>query len=358
MSHYPGFRKRMALNVFKKYVDVQAKLHDLRYLFWECTLRCNAACRHCGSDCSRDSSTPDMPAEDFLNIARQIKDVMNPNNVMVVVTGGEPLVRDDLDATGLELYKMGFPWGFVTNGHLLTETRMKSLMNAGLHSVTVSLDGLQESHNWIRGVKNSFDMSVNAISLVTKQSQLTYDVVTCVNKKNYGELDEIYKLLVELGVKKWRLFTIIPIGRAAEEPLFHVSNEEFRGLMDFIVKVRKEKKIHASFSCEGYIGDYENEARDGFFFCPAGINIASVLADGAISACPNNDRSFVQGNIYTDNFPEVWENRFGVMRDRSWAKTGICADCKSFKWCRGNGLHLHRPGNDDPLRCHYALITN
>ena len=92
------------------------------------------------------------------------------------------------------------------------------------------------------------------------------------------------------------------------------------------------------FSCEGFTAKYETEVRDGFFFCRAGINIASVLVDGSISACPNIDREFAQGNIYNDNFMDVWENRFDIMRNRKWMKTGICKNCKMFKWCRGNGF--------------------
>ncbi|MCR5407659.1 MAG: SPASM domain-containing protein, partial [Bacteroidales bacterium] len=90
------------------------------------------------------------------------------------------------------------------------------------------------------------------------------------------------------------------------------------------------------------------------FFCHAGVNIASILIDGRICACPNIDRDrFSQGNIYKDNFYEVWDKRFHPFRDRIWAKTGICEDCKEWKNCLGNGMHNHHGEFSELLQCHY-----
>jgi radical SAM protein with 4Fe4S-binding SPASM domain len=225
--------------------------------------------------------------------------------------------------------------------------------------MTISLDGLKESHNWLRGNNNSFDKAIAAIKILCAEKNFTFDVVTCVNQKNLGELPEIKKLLLQIGVKRWRVFTICPIGRAKENPLLDISDEQFVGLMNFIKDTRKEGLINASYGCEGFLGNFETEARDGYFFCRAGVNIASVLADGSICACPNiNRNNFTQGNIYTDNFIEVWNTKFQKMRDREWTKTGICADCKEFKWCRGNGTHLRDVENETVLRCHYQMIKN
>ena len=118
-----------------------------------------------------------------------------------------------------------------------------------------------------------------------------------------------------------------------------------------------EKKLaDIKFSCEGYVGKYELKVRDSYFFCRAGINIASIMNDGSVSACPNIDRSFVQGNIYSDNFFEVWQNRYELLRDRSWTKKGICSGGNHYKNCLGNGLHNRRGPDGDLLVCHNSLI--
>ena len=156
-------------------------------------------------------------------------------------------------------------------------------------------------------------------------------------------------------MKAWRLFTIVPIGRAKENPELFLTDNQFNALMEFICQSRKTDEIDVKFSCEGYVGKYEWKVRDAGFFCRAGINIGSVLIDGSISACPNIDRTFAQGNIYTDNFREVWNNRFEPFRNREWAHTGKCTDCDMWRYCEGNGMHLH----DDEgklLVCHYQRI--
>lgn len=74
--------------------------------------------------------------------------------------------------------------------------------------------------------------------------------------------------------------------------------------------VRKKNDIKLSYSCEGFLGSYEYEVRDYQYFCQAGINIASILNDGSISGCLSIRSNYNQGNIYTDNFINVWNNRF------------------------------------------------
>ncbi len=349
-------RKKIALNLFRKYRDNESKIHQLNYILWECTLRCNLHCLHCGSDCKKDAAYRDMPADDFFKALDEIIEIVDPNNTMVVLTGGEALLREDLEQIGLGLYKRGFPWGIVTNGMLLTQDRLSSLLNSGLRAITVSLDGCEDSHNWLRGTTKSYSSAIMAISLLPAITDLKYDVVTCVNQRNFNELKQIKELLIGKGVKEWRVFTIFPIGRAKEHKELQLEPDEFKKLFDFIVQTRKEGRIKLNYGCEGFLGNYEREVRDNFFICRAGINIASILADGSISACPNLRENFIQGNIYRDNFREVWEHKYLVFRDKSWTKTGICADCEFYNYCQGNGMHLRDEKNGELLFCHLKRI--
>ncbi|KGN82073.1 radical SAM protein [Porphyromonadaceae bacterium COT-184 OH4590] len=350
------FRKKLALNLFAKYKANEAKIHKLNYLFWECTLRCNLKCIHCGSDCKQDSTVKDMPAEDFFAALDKLSHIVEPNKTIVVLTGGEALLRKDLEQIGLELYHRGFPWGIVTNGMLLSEQKIDSLLRSGLRSITVSLDGLENSHNWLRGNSRSFANAMSGIEILARTPDIAFDVVTCVNQKNFGELDTLKECLIEAGVKEWRIFTIFPIGRAKEHTELQLEPKAFKQLFDFIAATRKEGRIKLNYGCEGFLGNYELEVRDNFFACRAGINVASILVDGSISACPNLRANFIQGNIYDDNIADVWENRYSVFRNRSWTKTGICADCKSYKYCQGNGMHLRNDQNGELLFCHLKRI--
>ena len=329
-----SIKKRLALRLYDSYRHNAAKIHELTYLFWEATLRCPLNCQHCGSDCRQESNVKDMPVQDFLKAVRQIVPIVNPHHTMVVFTGGEVLVRHDLEEAGRALYEMEFPWGIVTNGYLLTPKRLQALLNAGMRACKVSLDGLEASHNWLRQNPDSFRRAVEAIRLLPN-TNLRHDVVTCVNNRNFDEL---------------------PVGRAADNPDLQLPDDKFKAVFDFIEATRKEGKIKASYGCEGFLGDYETKVRDNFFFCRAGINVASILVDGSISACPDLRGRFIQGNIYKDDFADVWQNRYQIMRDRSWTKVGICKDCEFFNHCEGNGLHLRDEEKNELSFCHLKRI--
>lgn len=172
MDKRPGFRKRIALELARSIRRNKAKLHELRTLFWECTLRCNASCRHCGSDCHVSAGIKDMPMEDFLKVVDDITPFVEPNKVLVIFTGGEALVRKDIETCGMELYRRGYPWGIVSNGLLLTRERLDSLLASGLHSATISLDGFEEAHNWLRRHPKSFENAVNAICMLAEEKEI------------------------------------------------------------------------------------------------------------------------------------------------------------------------------------------
>ena len=350
-----NIRRKLALEIARYLEKQQIKEHPLRQLFWECTLRCNLNCRHCGSDCKKTAGIMDMPLHDFLRVLDSIARKTDPHRVMIVVTGGESLMRKDLEECGRAIYQRGFPWGMVTNGLFLTRERLDALMAAGLHSATVSLDGFATDHNWMRGNPHSFERAVEAIRMMVETPQLVSDVVTCVNKHSLLRLPEMKEFLIGLGVKRWRIFTIVPMGRASTNQELQLSNAEFRQVMDFIRATRKEGRIRLDYGCEGFLGNYEGEVRNHFFACQAGVTVGSVLIDGSISACTSIRSDFHQGNIYQDDFMEVWESRYQPYRDREWMRKGDCADCKYFRYCRGNGMHL-RDANGELYFCHLKRL--
>lgn len=342
--------------IFHRFRKKELKIHTLSYLFWECTSGCNLNCLHCGSDCSKNHIGASMSLDDFLYAVDTIPG--KSKNMTVVLTGGEPLLRTDIELCGMEIRRRGMRWGMVSNGYLYDREKHISLLNAGLGALTISLDGLEENHNWLRNSNDSFVRADAAIILAASSSRLNFDVVTAVNQKNIHELPLIFQYLVSRGVRAWRLFTIIPIGRAKNRKELFLNDSQFKELLDFISMKRKQGAIDIKFSCEGYTGNYELKVRDSFFFCRAGINIGSILSDGSISACPNIDRKFIQGNIYRDNFFEIWQNKFETFRDRSWTGTGKCEKCTEYKECLGGGIHNRRGRGEDVLVCHNEMLRN
>lgn len=355
MNNKPGWRQRIGLELSRTEQKRRAESHELRTLFWECTLRCNVACRHCGSDCRATSGQADMPKEDFIRVIDSITPHVNPHRVFVIITGGEPLMRTDLEACGMELYRREYPWGIVTNGLYLDRRRLDTLLSSGMHAITVSLDGFAEDHNWLRRHPQSFQRATEAIRMLTREDEIVWDIVTCVNRNNFDRLPEFRDYLIDLGVKRWRIFTIFPVGRAADMPDLQLSDEQFTHLLDFIVSTREEKNINLNFACEGFLGRYEAKVRDYFYHCNAGISVASIRVDGAISGCLSVRANYDQGNIYRDDFMQVWNERFHPFRHREWARQGQCADCSMFRYCEGNGMHLHNE-TGQLLVCHLVKI--
>ena len=349
-------RKRIIFELERLRRKNLQQLHPLQQLFWESTLRCNVHCLHCGSDCSSSEVTPDMPAEDFLRVIDQsITPHVDPHKVLIIISGGEPLMRKDLAQVGAALKQRGYPWGMVTNGLALTEKRFRELMAAGLRSMAISFDGLELDHNWLRQHPLAFEGATRAIKLAAATPSLTWDVVTCVNQRTINQLDEMQEYLWSIGVRNWRLITIDPMGRAAHNPELLLNAEQMRYLLEYIREKRKQG-LHISYSCEGFMPEYEMDIRDHLFHCAAGVSIASILIDGSISACTSVRGKYYQGNIYKDDFWEVWENGFKPYRNRQWMKQlEPCNDCKLWRYCEGGGMHLRREDGELML-CHHNKL--
>lgn len=296
-----------------------------------------------------------MPLDHFLPVLDNIKSHQPDVKTIVFTVGGEPLVRPDIAKCGREITKKGFYWGLVSNAMLIDAPMMKELSRNGLCSLAIDIDGLPEQHNWLRQSHISFDRAYNAIEHIRKAPHLVWDVITCVNSRNINHLDELKRMLIDAGVKKWRCFTIVPMGRAKDMAELQLSDEQFKQLMDFIVETRQEGKIDLSYACEGYLGDYEMKVRRYKFRCQAGLNTVSVLSNGDISGCLSIRSQYHQGNIYRDSFWDVWTNGFEKYRNHEWMRTGECASCAVFSECKGNGMHLR---NDDGtlMTCHYNRL--
>ena len=360
-----SLKEKFRRAIFRAYRNSVTKKHELNYLFWECTLRCNLNCLHCGSDCLKTSETKDMPLEDFVKVLDDVKAHNNAKRLAVCITGGEPLLRKDLELAGKEIKARGFFWGIVTNGLLFTPERFRSLVESGMTSMSFSLDGFEAQHTYLRQNNVSFSKTVAAIKYVVEFQKrnpwFVFDVITCVHKNNLSELRNFRDFLIETGVENWRIFSIFPSGRAAENDL-SLTNEEYISLMEFIQETRSYKNkdgksVHLNYSCEGWLGNWELKVRDFYFFCRGGINVGSVMCNGDVSACLSvRGKDFIQGNIYEKPFMEIWNEKYSNMRNRNWTKKGKCAKCSEWKNCMGNRLHLYESMESGPAHCNYEML--
>jgi len=125
----------------------------------------------------------DMPFDDFAKVLDGIAREKDLSKILTITTEWEPLVRSDIVNCGKEIARRGFMWGMVSNGMLLTKSKLQELIHAGLKTIAISLDGFEADHNWMRGSSHSFKYAVNAIKALSKSS-ITWDVITCINGRN------------------------------------------------------------------------------------------------------------------------------------------------------------------------------
>ena len=356
-----NIKHKIQSKIYNYYKKLEVKDHQLLYLFLEITRRCNLNCLHCGSDCTADSNAPELTTESWLKIIKYIKEKFS-EKVVFIITGGEPLVHKDLLKIGNAIKNEGMRWGMVTNGMILTEKKLNSLIDAGLYSITLSFDGLKDAHNYIRNSKAAYKKIQTALDVVGKSNIPYRDVVTCVYPKNITQLDALAKILMEKNIPAWRLFRIFPSGRAYENDKLLLTYEQTWQMLDWIKDNKKnydKKGLNINLSCEGWLPfDIDKQIRDTPFFCRSGVNIASILTDGTITGCSNNDPSFYVGNILKDDFATVWENKFDIFRKREWVNDTFCKNCENFAQCQGGSIHLWKIGNVKPNFCYAKDIDS
>jgi radical SAM protein with 4Fe4S-binding SPASM domain len=352
------------LRLWSHYRRSQTETHPLTYLFWESTLNCNFACKHCGSNAGagRSRVKGELTSVEIKKTLKEISQDFDPRKIILAVTGGEPLVRKDLfEVTGYAS-KLGFPWGMVTNGYLMDQKTVVKAKEAGMKTVVVSIDGIGKTHDWFRGVEGAYDRAVAAVKSLARENFLDdLQITTVIYRRNFSELEKMYKTFLTLGINSWRLFNVDPIGRAENNQELLLNSKQLKGLLDFITEKRKQsRKVEITYGCGCFLGlDYEKKVRGHFFTCPTGINVASILANGDIYVCPNVPRrtELVQGNVRKDRFSEVWNDKFKPFRDPNRTKCRECQNCEFWEDCAGGSFHLWDFEMKRPKMCIYKEMA-
>ncbi len=357
---FKNIYKTGALKAWSLYKDALRKEHKLLYLFWECTLNCNFFCKHCGSSAGRKIFPGELNTAEIKKTFKEIAEDYNAREIMMAVTGGEPLLRKDLFEVMAFARGLGFPWGVVTNGFLLDEEAARKMREAGMSTVSVSIDGIGATHDKFRGTIGAYEKAIKAVKILVSANFLDcIQITTSVNKENFKELDKMYATFLLLGIHSWRVMNVDPIGRAEENKDIILSGAELKELLNFIKRKRKESKIDIVYGCEGFLGlDYEGEVRDKFFICNTGINTGSILHNGDIFVCPNVPRKkeLIQGNVRRERFSEIWNNKFEIFRNKERTECAKCKGCDYWDECLGGSFHLWNFDKNQPKICHLEML--
>ncbi len=335
----------------------------LTYLFFELTDACNLTCLHCGSNACPKNRTY-LPVDAVKIVLDRVAAAFSPQSIMICLSGGEPLLHPHLFEIIAYAKKCGFSCGMTTNGTLIHRTAARKLIASGLDSVAFSIDGLADTHDWFRNKPGSFDQALQGIQnlLDASQGQISTQITTVVHKKNFHQLNDLFELACASGVDSWRAINLEPIGRALKNPELLLDAQQFRELLCFIREKRCSVRtpIDVTYGCSHYLTEeFERTVRDNYFICGSGIFVASILCNGDIYSCMDIERrpELVQGNIYTDDFVDVWHNRFQIYRKDRSADCAMCRNCDDRTFCCGDAAHTWNYDTNEPLLCAKHLLN-
>lgn len=340
--------------------SVNREKHELRYLFFEVSRRCNLCCKYCGSGCTPEERQNEMSADEWISIIDQIAEDYDPRRVMIAITGGEPLFKPGIFDIFKHLRDKGFPYGMVCNSTLLDAEAARKLVECDMSSLSLSCDCIPEINDAIRG-RNTSKHVVEAIGHLRDAGYKgILEILSTITKPCMPHLDEMRRWVTDLGIKQWRVSPVMPLGRAAENRELLLDDEDVRELLKFIRRCRRtlRDEISMEFSEEGYLGNrFEGLVRPYLCQCRAGINVGGIRYDGKVGACPEISPFFDQGDIHQNRFSEIWNTRYQVFRDRSWTHDlGPCKKCKKYSICKGGALHLYEDTDHPASRCFYEMI--
>ncbi|HWB77743.1 MAG TPA: radical SAM protein [Nannocystaceae bacterium] len=338
-----------------------------KWAIWELTLACDQRCSHCGPRAGQKRSD-ELTTDEALQLVDELADLGVGE---VVLIGGEAYLRNDVLLVVRRIRERGMGCTMTTGGYNLTQARADALVEAGVRSVTVSIDGLEESHDLVRGRPQSWQRAFEALAHV-KNAGGKIACNTQINSRTRHELLELLELIAAAGVHSWQLQITVPHGNAADHPELilqpYMYLELFEVLEQVLVRARELGVRIWPGNNLGYFGPLELALRKSqnkhFRGCNAGVTTLGIESNGALKNCPSLGGSLnVGGSWRADGIRKVWEESYqlGYIRARTkddlW---GFCRDCYYAETCMAGCTAaaeplLGRPGNN-PF-CHHRAST-
>jgi len=311
-----------------------------RIISWNITLRCPLKCSHCYVDAGKDETAGALSTAEALAVIDQIRSTGKP---VVVLSGGEPLLRQDIFAIARYGTEQGLRMVMGTSGYLLDQTMAKKLSEAGIRAVAISIDSADPSvHDSFRGIDGVWERAVQAISFCHEE-KMGVQINMSVMRSAMSDVEEVIEVGTALGVRDYQLFFPVPTGRARLiEPR---SAREYENLIRQILIKYQDSDLHIRPTCAPQFRRIADEL--GFTNpawgrgCIAGISYCRIFANGDVTPCPYLPVS--AGNVRTTPFSEIWKNSelFTALRDPNLL-TGKCGRCAFKTSCGGCRARAYR----------------
>jgi radical SAM protein with 4Fe4S-binding SPASM domain len=344
------------------------------YVVWELTLRCDQPCTHCGSRAG-EARPSELTTDEALGVVAQLAASAARE---VVLIGGEAYLHPGFLSIVAALRAAGIDATMTTGGRGVDEALARDVARAGLVAASVSIDGLEETHDLMRAARGSFAAATRALALLRAEG-IAVSANTNVNRLNRDDLEGLYEHLRAAGIRSWQVQLTAPLGRAADRPDMLLQPYDLLDVVPRIARLKERARADGILVMPGnnlgYFGPEEALLRsvdpaqaDHFQGCQAGRYVLGIESNGAVKGCPSlQTASYVGGNLRDAPLEKIWNDtpELAFARDRAvddpqtglW---GFCAECAFGDPCRGGctftaHAFFGRPGNNP--YCHYRART-
>jgi len=334
------------------------KKHIPRLIFWELTKRCNLNCLHCRAEADDIDFSGEL---EFTAICKVIDDIASEYSPILVLTGGEPLYRDDIYDIASYAAGKGLRVALASNGTLIDDSVSEKIKKAGISRVSISIDGKSaEFHDSFRGVEGAFDGAINGARSLAKAG-VEFQFNSTVTKRNVDMIDDILDVAVKEGAAALHMFMLVPVGcgiELAESDM--ISAEKYEEVLSHFYDKSKSVPLEFKATCaphyyriirqqaksEGRKLTFESDGMAAVTRgCLAGTGVCFISHRGDVQPCGYLPLS--AGNVIEKSFPEIWENSelFATLRDFNTLK-GRCGDCEYKGVCGGCRARAHYASGD------------
>jgi radical SAM protein with 4Fe4S-binding SPASM domain len=331
------------------------------HVVWEITLACNMRCIHCGSSASPLTQRKDeLSTEEALDAIKQMKELCVQR---VVLSGGEPFIRQDWETLAKQVADLDMTPSFISNGFLLNEARVEKLKNINredLH-VGLSVDGNEKMHDYIRQTKGSFKNVTRAMDIM-KEKGVKFAAITQVNKLNFKLLPWIRDHIFAHGVYAWQIQLASPWGRLLKMPKLLLTPQEYLKLAEFIAEQRSIMGNAVVGADDiGYYTDLEEKLRPKGEWggCHAGLKVFGLASNGGVTGCLSlQSPEFIEGNIRQRKLKDIWFDPSLFLYNRDFKEEnlqGYCKECIHRLKCRGGCKNIACSFSGSPYDNYYCV---
>jgi radical SAM protein with 4Fe4S-binding SPASM domain len=308
---------------------------------WEITLRCDLGCRHCGSRAGRRRDN-ELTTAEALQLVDELADLGLKE---ITLIGGEFYLRDDWDRIAARVTGRGMLCSIVTGARQMTDERIRRAVAAGVGKISLSIDGLEQTHDAIRGSVGSWKAAVGAARRISA-SGIDLSVNSQLNRITMPELPALADLLVDIGARSWMVILTAAMGRAADYPSLMLQPYHLLYLFPLLAAIKREQLDPNGIAFfpgnnVGYFGPLAETLRYGadrghvWSGCGAGISSLGIEADGTLKGCPSLPTAdYGRGNVRDRPLRDIWSDLVRERRESPVELWGFCRTCPFAERCR------------------------